>query len=116
MKIWTKIHSSIDLITNSSTEMFIDFSGSIDPLKELINEVLNLSGSNLTCDDVFTLTVVPDWAQDDPEEWEEVKGNWTDDGESRTMLLIETKDEKYEKFGHLLDNFMSSMDVEEYYC
>ena len=116
MKFIVGTHSVIDLITNSSTEMFIDFSGSINPLKELINEVFKMSGIEKTCDDVFKMTIVPDWAEDDVEEWEIVKDTWKDDGYAMTVLQIETKDESFNHLAKLIQKFLDSMDTSEYAC
>lgn len=52
MSIKVKIHSIVDLITNSSTVIFT-YQNSIDQVKDLVNEVLKLSGSNETPDDIF---------------------------------------------------------------
>ncbi len=48
------IHSFIDVITNSSTETFLcAHSGSVDMTKEVIDEILRLSGCEKTADDLF---------------------------------------------------------------
>ena len=50
------IHSVIDLITNSSTEIFINCSNSIEPTKELLTELLTLFGSEKnTLEEVFDI-------------------------------------------------------------
>lgn len=54
------LHSVIDLITNSSTEIFVYSENSLKPAKELINEILKLQGSDKTCDDVFDLKITMD--------------------------------------------------------
>ena len=55
------VHSLIDLITNSSTEIFVNSKGSIEPAKELLTELLKLNGSDKTCDEVFTVSLVGDF-------------------------------------------------------
>jgi len=50
----------IDLITNSSTEIFINSSKSIEPAKELLSELLKLAGSYKTCDEVFEVSLTMD--------------------------------------------------------
>ena len=117
MKFTVTAHSVIDLITNSSTEMFMDFAGSIEPLKELIDELLKSSGK--TCDEVFKITIRPDWWEDGDleedfgiEKWED----WKDDGESRTILHFETIDDQYEAVGKLVEKFLSSIELNEYMC
>lgn len=52
--IKVNIHSIVDVITNSSTEIFIGVhSKSIDMIKEVINDILELSNSTKTVDDLF---------------------------------------------------------------
>lgn len=56
MKIY--IQSQIDLITNSSTEVFqIADSGLIKDLKEIIDAILEIGGSNYKCDDLFEVKI-----------------------------------------------------------
>ncbi len=50
------IHSFIDLITNSSTEIFtVVNQSSLKYVKELINKILSDVGSDKTCDDLYTV-------------------------------------------------------------
>lgn len=52
------IHSFVDLITNSSSEIYIYASdGTIKSVKELINNLLRGVGSDKTADDLFTFDV-----------------------------------------------------------
>lgn len=51
MKI--KIHSVVDIITNSSTVIYTCSDGSLSALKELVNEMLIIFGENKTFDDIF---------------------------------------------------------------
>lgn len=54
-----KIHSEVDVITNSSTTIYTQVrKGSIDTIKELVNTLLKMGGSELTADDMFTFEVV----------------------------------------------------------
>ena len=48
------IQSYIDLITNSSTSVF-QYANNIEGVKDIINAVLETSGSDLTCDDLFNI-------------------------------------------------------------
>ena len=50
-------HSMIDVITNSSSEIFVYSKRSIKPAKDLLTELLKLNGSDKTCDDVFELSL-----------------------------------------------------------
>jgi len=53
-------HSMIDLITNSSTEIFVDSENSIEPAKAVMAELLKLNHSLKTVDEIFTFTVEED--------------------------------------------------------
>lgn len=49
-----KLHSVVDVITNSSTVIYTYQDGSVDPAKALVNEVLKLQGiTDKTADDIF---------------------------------------------------------------
>jgi len=54
------VHSQIDLITNSSTEIFVHSENSVEPARELLKELLKLSGSDENVNDVFELSIVQD--------------------------------------------------------
>jgi hypothetical protein len=55
-----KLHSVTDLITNSSTVIFTYSEGTVKPFKEMINEIIKVFGSTLTCDDMFDTVVLCD--------------------------------------------------------
>lgn len=60
MKYTIKIHSFVDLITNSSTEIYVEADEStITTIKELINNLLKLGGSKLTADELFEFSLKP---------------------------------------------------------
>jgi len=48
-----KIHSSFDLITNSSTVIFTYSDGSLTAVEELVNEMLKVFNSDKTFNDIF---------------------------------------------------------------
>jgi len=52
------VHSTIDLITNSSTEIFMYSGSSKGILEEMINEIFKAFGIDKTCDDVFSSVVL----------------------------------------------------------
>lgn len=55
-KITIKIHSFIDIITNSSTEIFVKASNNtIKSIKELVNSLLAIAKSEMKFDDIFTI-------------------------------------------------------------
>ena len=59
MNIKIKIQSISDVITNSSTEVFIVYdSGNIDSIKHIINAILSIDG-HYTFDDLFTIKMNP---------------------------------------------------------
>jgi hypothetical protein len=54
-----RIHSFVDLITNSSTELFVSATDkSADTVREVINNILSLGGSTLRADDLFKIELV----------------------------------------------------------
>jgi len=60
-----KIHSFIDVITNSSTEIYVRASqSSIDSVKKLVNSLLAFAGNKQTADDLFEFKLV-DYGVDD---------------------------------------------------
>lgn len=59
------IQSITDIVTNSSTEVFIRIKETaINTVKELINNLLKISGSTLQADDLFTIEIVYDDGSD----------------------------------------------------
>jgi len=64
------IHSVTSLITNSSTTIYTYSNGTIEPFKNLINEMFRLSGINKVCDDVFELKITTEDCEE--EIWDEV--------------------------------------------
>lgn len=90
-----KIHSFINLITNSSTEMYMDFSYSLNPIKDLLNKILELSGTNKTCDEVFDIELT-EQTEDDPAE-----------------LIINAKDEEYDELVYRINKFLESIEIVE---
>ena len=131
------VHSVIDLITNSSTEIFVYSEKSLEPCKELINEILSLQGIDKKCDDLFDIKVVFDErglddyienekyeAKYNKKEFDEEKikseileGNfpdWFEKYHVETVLQITPKEEKYNKLAKLLGKFLYSPDHEEH--
>jgi hypothetical protein len=69
-----KVQSISDIITNSSTEVFIVYdSSNIDSIKHVINAILSIDG-HYTFDDLFTIKMTPaEYAVEDLyENWENV--------------------------------------------
>lgn len=62
-----KIHSVIDVITNSSTEMFTFMDDCVEPVKELIEVIGKSMGVEANADDMFEISVLPEddsWLRD----------------------------------------------------
>jgi len=126
------MHSVIDLITNSSTEIFTYSENSLEPAKELINEILKLQGVDKTCDDVFDLSIQFDeYGLDQYIEFENydrdidgdeirkqiLEGNkpdWFEDYHVETNLVIEPKDEAYANLAELMVKFLYSPSHDEH--
>lgn len=54
-----KIHSFVDLITNSSSEIFVRANDkTIETIKQLINGLLKMANSELTADDLFEFKLI----------------------------------------------------------
>ena len=61
------MHSFVDLITNSSTEIYIEASEkTVESVKALVNNILTLGGSKLTCDDLFTIELNQEQVEAEP--------------------------------------------------
>lgn len=52
-----KIHSVIDVITNSSTEIYSWYDSSVGACKEMIQEMLKVFGVDKNVDDIFNISV-----------------------------------------------------------
>jgi hypothetical protein len=88
-KITLYVHSFVDLITNSSTEIYIAATEStIEGIKNIINNILSLGGSKFTADDLFEFSL--------PEKTEEDEDSWGDDYYQSVDLIVKAKDETSE--------------------
>jgi len=97
------VHSFIDVITNSSTEMFVDQSKCLEPCRQMINEMLAAFDIDKSCGDLFDLTL----ENDD----EEAFGD-----ESVSTLTITAKDPQYQAMANKIMNLLGSVDTKEIYC
>jgi hypothetical protein len=99
-----KVHSVVDVITNSSTVIYTQASeGTISSIKEMINALLALGESDLTADDLFEF------------ELSEGDDSWT--GHSDVELNITTKieDENAKIAGKILNSLGDLFDHEASY-
>lgn len=56
-----KIQSISDIITNSSSEVFVIYDqNGIDTIKDIVNSILKLAKSEYSCDDLFDIQLVWD--------------------------------------------------------
>lgn len=134
-----KIHSTVDLITNSSTVIFTYSEGAIKEVKEVIDEVLKLQGIDKRADDLFYIDTFLDKTcnykkqEDFPEngDIDEIindvligkidRPKWMNDAEEDeswngyrgdTMLYIKPKESKYEGLAQKLISFLYSTNHE----
>jgi hypothetical protein len=62
MEIKIKLHSFVDVITNSSTVIFVTVGNSaINTMYEVIDEVLRVAGSDKNAKDLFDIEISRDW-------------------------------------------------------
>jgi hypothetical protein len=79
-----RVHSFVDLITNSSTEIYIRASDkTVTSIKQMVNNILELGQSKLTCDDLFVVEL----SKLDNEEDEYF-------GCGKVILIVKSKDPK----------------------
>jgi hypothetical protein len=86
------IHSFVDLITNSSTEIYIEADkGTIEAVKALVNNLLKVAKSDLTADDLFTITLL---TKNDDYEFVEnpEKVSESDEGYREAKISVVAKD------------------------
>lgn len=86
------IHSFVDLITNSSTEIYIEATGkTVEAIRKLIDKLLLSAGSAVKCDDLFTVEIdkqkYADRYDEDYKDYD--SGN---DGGRSVSLLVKCRD------------------------
>lgn len=75
------IHSFVDLITNSSTEIFVEASQStIKAVKDMVNALLRMADSTKTADDLFEFSL------------NEEEG-YSDSGYKNVSLVVKAKED-----------------------
>lgn len=58
-KLIIPIQSFIDVVTNSSTEIFVEATTyTKDHIIDMVNEILKAGGSDKTCDDLFDIQLI----------------------------------------------------------
>lgn len=94
-----KYHSFIDIITNSSTEIYVSVGDwSVKTVKDLVNGMLKIAKSDKTCDDLFEISINNYRC----EEWilgEQVYDYFVESNKmTRDEYKVLTDDEKLNKF------------------
>jgi len=116
MYIKLKIHSVVDLITNSSTEIFINSEDSIPAFKELMNEIIKSFNLELKLDDMFYYGVYHKYEEVENVlkhlKGEDVELEYDLDDSSKTYLFIFPKDEKYDGLAKKLKDFLYSYEID----
>ena len=102
-KIKINLHSIIDLITNSSTEIYTYSDGSLAACKEMIDEFFKVMGIDKTCDDVFELSI----DTDEPNDWS--------DYPPESHLVISPKSPEYSNLAILIRKFLYSVNHDACY-
>ena len=94
MKNKINLHSIVDVITNSSTEMFMTcHSNTINNVKNLINIILKNGGSDKTADDLYDIKLIKNTYDDNDEEIQEEVVDYDEYEESQPYeLSIKSKD------------------------
>lgn len=97
--ITIKLHSVVDIITNSSTTIFTYQDGSVKVVKELVDEILKVSGiTDKTADDIFYYGLFYDmdrYIDSDliPDDYPERNGDY---GSEERNLSIKTQNDWFE--------------------
>jgi len=104
------IHSFIDIITNSSTEIYVAASQhTIDSIHKLVNSILGITNSQLKSEDLFDISL--------DKEDEEETNSW-DDYPSSVGVIVTPKnleDENYKIAANILGRLTSLFDIEARY-
>jgi len=125
-------HSVIDLITNSSTEIFTNYKNSISTCKEMIGEIFKIFEIDKTVDEVFYINVFLNIGDYENKKYtlEEIyqiiqdvlegklkKPDWMIEREQEvftyiepidTYFYIKAKEEKYEMLAKKIEKFLYS--------
>jgi hypothetical protein len=102
-----KIHSVVDVITNSSTVIYTYQDGSEKPVRELIEEIFKLSNITENIDDVFEFGLEGGFEDENDRDDDRL--------EPDTYLIIKTKDSKYEYLSNLIERVLNSITADGRY-
>jgi len=101
------IHSFIDVITNSSTEIYVrPQKNAIGAMKDLVDKLLKASGSDKSADELFEFKLIP------PESYKEV---WMDDFMCDVNPEASEKEAEAQYYKDINDSDFNIDEVEDVY-
>jgi len=90
MEIKIPVHSIIDVITNSSTEIYVNpASNTSKVIKEFIDGILKSAGSDKKCNDLFEIKIKKELNEDTGEPYED----GYDDYDTHESVTLVSKDD-----------------------
>jgi hypothetical protein len=125
MRVVIPIHSFVDLITNSSTEIFVEANAeTVKTVKALVNELLKIAASELKADDLFNFELKTSCdctegytEKDFQEEYEQTFEEHNEDCERRQTKMIVTAKPNVphlKKAVEILNNLENLFETREY--
>ena len=117
------VHSFVDLITNSSTEIYIQAKQkTVDTVKEIINHLLKIGNEGkpaYSADDLFEISLFNTSAADRKEYGEDDENDENDERDCDNIkLVVKAKDgdsELQKKTAELLETLFGTLEVGESY-
>ena len=98
MKI--KIHSIVDLITNSSTEIFISsHKNTKKELLALVDEILKASGSDKKAEDLFDVKITTQYTDYDKDDAKEEAVEVVFDSNGKRTDVAAKEEDDYDEYG-----------------
>ena len=88
MEIEIKVHSFIDIITNSSSEIYVQASSrTIDSVHKLVNAILSMGNSQVKSEDLFEMELIDEGKEERYDEtlaWERDRDEWLSKNQGKT--------------------------------
>ena len=110
-------HSFIDIITNSSSEIYVQASeNTVKVVKTLVDSILKMSDSYLTCDDLFDIRLELPSDQGEDEEYDENPDQfYSDYGNRGIIVTAKNQAEHSVQAANILSNLTGIFSIEEGY-
>ncbi len=109
------VHSFVDLITNSSTEIYIQATTkTVESVKEIINNLLKVNSSGYTADDLFEISLFNS-SLADRIRWDGEDANTEEDDYDNIELKVKAKDSDNEltsATANLLSTLFSTLSID----